>query len=136
MKVVYLNPSGQMGGAERMLLDMLASLRALKPEWSLHLVASEEGPLVKKAAALGVSTSVLPFPSALARLGDAGSGGTAGKQTTGFALLLRLLLAIPSTAVYVKKLRRVVRALDPDILHTNGFKMHLLGGATRRGDAS
>lgn len=127
MKVVYLNPSGQLGGAERMLLDMLASLRRAEPEWPLHLVASKEGLLVKKAEALGVSTTVLPFPSVLARLGDAGSGGTAGKQTSRLALLLRLLLALPATAAYVKKLRRVVRELTPDILHTNGFKMHLLG---------
>jgi glycosyltransferase involved in cell wall biosynthesis len=127
MKVVYLNPSGQLGGAERMLLDMLASLRALEPEWPLHLLAAEEGPLLKKAEALGVKTTVLRFPAALARLGDAAADGNAGKQTSRFALILRLLRALPSTALYVKKLRRVVRELEPDILHTNGFKMHLLG---------
>lgn len=127
MKVVYLNPSGQLGGAERMLLDMLASLRALEPEWPLHLVASEAGPLVQKAEALGVSTIVLPFPSSLACIGDAASGGTAGKQTNRFALLLGLLGALPATLSYIRKLRLIVRALDPDLLHTNGFKMHLLG---------
>ncbi|HEY0407688.1 MAG TPA: hypothetical protein VGC89_18280, partial [Pyrinomonadaceae bacterium] len=71
MKIVYLNPSGQLGGAEMSLLDMLASLRAAAPDWSLRLVVSEDGPLAERAASLGVETIVLPFPNALARLGDA-----------------------------------------------------------------
>lgn len=127
MKVVYLNPSGQMGGAERMLLDVLASLRKEEPEWSLHLIASDEGPLVRQAEALGVSTTVVPFPPTLARLGDAGAGVSAGKQVSRLALCFRLLWAAPATLSYVKRLRRVVRELDADVLHTNGFKMHLLG---------
>jgi glycosyltransferase involved in cell wall biosynthesis len=110
-----------------MLLDVLASLRTVEPEWSLHLIASDEGPLVRNAEALGVSTSVVRFPTALARLGDAGVGGAAGKQTSRLALFLRLLWAVPAIVSYVKKLRRVIRELDADLVHTNGFKMHLLG---------
>jgi glycosyltransferase involved in cell wall biosynthesis len=127
MKVIYLSPAGQLGGAERMLLDVLASLRKVEPEWSLHLIASDEGPLVEKAEALGVSTTILPFPPALARLGDAGAGGTAGKQTSALALRLSLLRAVPSIISYVRRLRRVIRQLNADVLHANGFKMHLLG---------
>lgn len=110
-----------------MLLDTLASLRAIEPEWRLHLIASAKGPLVKKAEALGISITVLPFPKALARLGDAGAGGTAGKQTLRLALLSGLLHAAPAIRSYVKKLRRIIRESDPDVLHTNGFKMHILG---------
>jgi glycosyltransferase involved in cell wall biosynthesis len=129
MKVVYLNPSGQLGGAERMLLDMLASLRTSEPEWSLHLVASEEGPLIERAEALGVKTTVVSFPQALARLGDAGaaSAGSAERQTSRPALFLKTLQAAPATASYVRKLRRVIDELEADVIHTNGFKMHLLG---------
>jgi glycosyltransferase involved in cell wall biosynthesis len=133
MKVVYLNPSGQLGGAERMLLDVLASLRTSDPGWLLHLVASDEGPLLQRAETLGVSTTVLPFPPTLARLGDAGAGGSAEKQLSRLALFLSLLRAVPSTLSYVRRLRRTVRELDADIIHTNGFKMHLLGvWATRQ----
>jgi glycosyltransferase involved in cell wall biosynthesis len=127
MKVLYLNPSGQLGGAERMLLDVLASLRRDRPQWRLHLIASAEGPLVKKAEALGVQTTVLPFPEALAGLGDAGIAGTTGKQTARLALSLKLVGAAPAVRSYVRRLRRVIRELNPDVLHTNGFKMHLLG---------
>ena len=127
MKLLYLNPSGQLGGAERMLLDVLASLRAVEPEWQLHLIASGEGPLVKRAEALGVTTTVLPFPKSLARIGDAKSGGSKVKLIFRLALLLKLLRAAPFIAAYVRKLRRVIREFDPDVLHTNGFKMHILG---------
>jgi glycosyltransferase involved in cell wall biosynthesis len=127
MKIAYLNPSGQLGGAERMLLDVLASVRGAEPQWELHLVVSEEGPLVERAKALGVPVTVLPFPAALARLGDAGAGGPAGEQGNGRALLQGLVSSAPAAASYLRALRRVLRELAPDVIHTNGFKMHVLG---------
>lgn len=127
MRVVYLNPSGQLGGGERCLLDILASLRAAKPDWSLRLIVGEEGPLVAKAVALGVPTMVLPFPPALARLGDAGAGGPAGHQVSRLMLLRELLSAGPAVAKYVRQLRRTLRDLAPDVVHSTGFKTHILG---------
>src|ERR1700733_399348 len=72
-RIVYLNPCGQLGGAEVSLLDLLASIRVAEPVWDLHLVIGEDGPLVEKARSLGVQVLVTPFPPALARLGDSGS---------------------------------------------------------------
>lgn len=109
------------------LLDMLASLRAAAPDWRLRLIVSEDGPLVERAEALGVETISLPFPTALARLGDAGAGGPAGRELSRLALGLRLLAVGPKVALYVRRLRRLLRKLAPDIIHTNGLKMHLLG---------
>lgn len=131
MRVLYLNPSGQLGGAEVCLLNMMASLRAAKPEWPLHLITSDDGPLVLKAAELGIQTIVLPFPARLARLGDAGAGGPAGDEVSRFTLLRRLLAALPSVISYRRRLRRVIRKLSPDVIHTNGFKMHVLGALAR-----
>lgn len=119
MNVVFLNPSGQIGGAERSLLDVLASLRAAEPAWSLRLVATADGPLVGAAEALGVRTVVVPLPDAVARLGDGGARRAAS--------LPRLAAALPAGLWYVRRLRRAVRTLAPDVLHTNGFKMHVLG---------
>jgi glycosyltransferase involved in cell wall biosynthesis len=127
VKIVYLNPSGQLGGAEMSLLDMLASLRAAAPEWSLRLVVSEDGPLAAAAAALGVETFVLPFPRSLARLGDAGAGGPAGHEQSRPKLYASLLSNGPAAAVYLRRLRRLLLKLSPDIIHSNGLKMHLLG---------
>lgn len=127
MRIVYLNPSGQLGGGEKCLLDILASVRAAKPDWQLRLIVAEEGPLVSKAVALGVPTTVLPFPPALARLGDAGAGGPAGRQVSRPALLRHLLSAGSPIAKYVGGLRRALHDLAPDVVHSNGFKMHILG---------
>ncbi|HKR00437.1 MAG TPA: glycosyltransferase [Pyrinomonadaceae bacterium] len=120
-----------MGGAEASLLDLLASVRAAEPEWELRLVVSGEGPLVRRAEALGVPTTIIPFPPAVARLGDAGAGGPAGRQFSRLTVLGRLLVATPSILAYVRRLRRVLRELAPDLIHTNGLKMHVLGPRAR-----
>jgi glycosyltransferase involved in cell wall biosynthesis len=119
MRVVYLNPLGQMGGAEMSLMDLLVSMRAAKPLWQFSLVLGEDGPLVERAKAAGVQVIVAPFPRALARLGDSG-GGPAGA-------LWSCLKASFGTIRYALNLRRTLSELRPDIVHTNGFKMHVLG---------
>lgn len=131
MKIVYLNPSGQLGGAEVALLDLLASVRAARPDWELELIAGADGPLTARAESLGVKASVLSFPPALARLGDAGAGGPAGAQLSRAALLKKLAQASLPAIGYVKKLRHELRRGQPDVLHTNGFKMHVLGALAR-----
>jgi glycosyltransferase involved in cell wall biosynthesis len=127
VKVVYLNPSGQLGGAERSLLDIIASLQAAEPTFAARLIASSDGPLVKKARELGVQAAVAPFPAALARLGDGGAGGPAGRQVSRLHLLLRLAKAAGPIAAYGMRLRQTLIEMQPDVIHTNGFKMHLLG---------
>jgi glycosyltransferase involved in cell wall biosynthesis len=133
MRVVYLNPSGQLGGAEVSLLDMLASLRAFQPDWSLRLITGEDGPLVSKAVALGVPTDILPFHARVARLGDAGAGGPAGHARSRASLLFDLIKSGPTLISYLHQLRRTLLKLQPDLIHTNGFKMHALGAWARPG---
>ena len=70
MRVLYLNPCGQMGGAETSLLELLRSVRVAAPDWELWLVLGEDGPLAGKARDQGVQVNVVPFPRALARTGD------------------------------------------------------------------
>lgn len=127
MKIVYLNPSGQPGGAEAVLLDVLAGMREVQPDWPLHLILAEPGPVVDRAAALGVQADLVPFPPAIARLGDAGAGGPAGLQVGKLALFFKFATAIPHVLAYCKQLRRAMAQAQPDIVHSNGFKMHMLG---------
>ena len=133
MKVVFLNPSAQLGGAERVLLDVMASIRSMEPSWELHLIASDAGPLVDRATALGAGSTVLRFPETIARLGDAGVRGAAGDRVGRAALLLRVAMALPSVGAYLFRLRCTLKRLKPDIVHTNGFKMHFLGILSGRG---
>ena len=112
-----------MGGAERSLLDFMASLRAAEPHVALELIVGADGALLDQARALGVQARALPYPRALARLGDAGAGGQSGLLGT----LGRASMSAPSVALYTLRLRRALAAAAPDLIHTNGFKMHVLG---------
>ncbi|HET7464309.1 MAG TPA: glycosyltransferase family 4 protein [Longimicrobium sp.] len=120
VKVAFLSASGQVGGAERVLLDLLASLRAAEPEWPLHLVVLGPGPLAERAAELGVTVHPLSLPAMLARTGDAGGGSRAG-------LLARLVAAGPAGALWLARLRRLLRRIAPGVVHTHGFKVHAAG---------
>jgi glycosyltransferase involved in cell wall biosynthesis len=128
MRVMYLNPSGQLGGAETSLLEILASLRHAQPAWTLHLLMAAEGPLTARVAALGVSTTVLPFPPSVARLGES-SGASAGHRSR---FLWQVARSAAPIAAYLGRIRAAIREFAPDVLHTNGLKMHLLGARTDR----
>lgn len=126
MKVVYLNPSGRLGGAETSLRELLASVRSAEPNWELWLVLGEDGPLASIARDLGVKVHLMPFPPALARLGESSRGSA----------LLQLFTAAAATAAYTRRLARWLAGLEPGIVHTNGLKMHLLGAWARPRGAS
>jgi len=121
VRIAYLNPCGKWGGAETSLRELLASVRQAEPSWELWLLLAEDGPLARIAEELGVRVAVVPFPPALAKLGDAASSG-------GPWPLLRAGIA---TLNYAHGLARWLRQVKPDIIHTNGFKMHLLGARAR-----
>jgi glycosyltransferase involved in cell wall biosynthesis len=110
------------------LLEVLASLREARPSWALHLIAASGGLLAGRAEQLGVPVTVLPFPSVLARLGE---WGRRGGPIDRVALLASLCRAAGPAVAYVVRLRRLLRDLRPDVLHTNGLKMHLLGAWAR-----
>src|SRR5207245_10323461 len=130
VKIVYLNPTGQLGGAERVLLDLLASLRAAKPDWSTKLIVASEGPLAERAFALGVPTTVLPFPPSIARIGDSEAEGARASRVR-LTLLPRLGLAIGAATSYVREVHKILVKMEADVIHTNGFKMHVLGVRVR-----
>jgi glycosyltransferase involved in cell wall biosynthesis len=121
MRVAFLSVSDQLGGSEAMLLQIAAELRRVHPDWPLHLVVPGAGPLGDRAAALGVRVTVLPMPESLARLGESGldraASGTAGARLVRAALHLR---------GYERQLRDVLAEARPDVVHTNGFKAHIL----------
>jgi glycosyltransferase involved in cell wall biosynthesis len=118
LKIIFLNPIGQIGGAERVLLELLASLRTERPDWKLHLIVGGEGPLLLKARALGITGEIVALPAPLARLGESGEGGPRSWQ---------ILCASPSIFFYARKLNSKIRLFQPNLIHTNGLKMDLLG---------
>jgi glycosyltransferase involved in cell wall biosynthesis len=127
MRILYLNPSGKPGGAERALLDLIAALREARPGWDLHLVAGSEGAFPAAARGLGVHTSIVPFPRVVARMGD--SGDAAASQW--MLRAPKLCAASIAGAAYAGRLRSAIREIAPDLVHTNGFKMHMMGAMVR-----
>lgn len=121
---LFLSPVGAIGGAERVLLDVLAGVRAERPGAALSLLCGGEGPLVEAARELGVRTRVVPLPAAAARLGDSpgGAGGTSA-----------LLTAAPAVMRAVLRWRTAIRAERADLIHSNGLKSHLLTAAALAG---
>ena len=133
MRVLFLNPTGQTGGAETALVEMLAGLREAQPSWPLTLLIASDGPLADRARTLGVSVLVLSFPAALAAVGEWGRRG-------GFWPRLQLAASLARAAwpthAYLRRLRREMARLAPNIVHTNGLKMHVLGAWARPRDAA
>ena len=79
MRIVFLSPSGELGGAETALLEMLAAIREARPDWPLAVIAASSGPLISKATPYA-HAAALPFPKALARLGEWGARGSTASR--------------------------------------------------------
>jgi glycosyltransferase involved in cell wall biosynthesis len=119
VRVLYLNPVGTLGGAERALLDLIAATREARPDWPLHLICGSDGPLIDRTRELEADASIVAFPGILARTGDAFAGGI-----DVFKAVRLGAVSVASTA-YVSRLRADIRKIAPDVIHTNGFKMHI-----------
>jgi glycosyltransferase involved in cell wall biosynthesis len=91
----------------------------------LQVILPGRGPLLDRAEAAGADCIVVPMPSSLARLGESGTGSAALA-----ARLVPVAFALPG---YLHRLRTVISAGRPAILHTNGFKAHIAGARARGG---
>ena len=127
LRLVYLNPTGALGGAERCLLDVLASVRSARPDWPLRLVVGDDGPFRSAAADLGVKSDVLPMPGAMARVGDSALTRGRGRLGAIAGLAARGPWATASASLYLRRLRTLLRSERPDLIQTNGMKSHVLG---------
>jgi glycosyltransferase involved in cell wall biosynthesis len=127
MQVVFLTPAGQLGGAERSLLDVVAVLRQLRPDWPLGVIVGEEGPLAAELRRWQAAVAVLPWPETVARLGESfwlwSGQGTWRQRATWSYALLQAAAALPA---YRRRLRRQLFQWRPRLLHSNGLKCHLL----------
>jgi glycosyltransferase involved in cell wall biosynthesis len=126
MKVLFVSPTGALGGAERVLLAILAALRQARPATHCHLLALAPGPLVERAAELGTETTVLPAPFALQTFGDSRLNAAKQRVRPWLNLAWGSVSLSWQTWEYARRLRRQVRAIDPDVIHSNGIKTHAL----------
>jgi glycosyltransferase involved in cell wall biosynthesis len=127
-RLVCVTTSGALGGAETSLLTLLGALRAIEPAWQMTVVAPAEGPLLERCRVVGIGTVTLPYPAAMAALGEPGAiGGTVrGRLISALHLLLAAVVLWP----YLRRLRAELRRLKATIVHTNGIKAHVAASLT------
>jgi glycosyltransferase involved in cell wall biosynthesis len=131
MRILFISVSDALGGSEIALVDMIASLRRLRPSWHLGLVLPGAGPLLQRAEFAGADCTMLPMPAALNRVGEFAPGSSRWPLAAKAALAMRLAPVAVSLPGYLRRLRTVVRAHQPAILHTNGLKAHVIGARAR-----
>jgi glycosyltransferase involved in cell wall biosynthesis len=120
VRLLFLNPIGRIGGAERVLLTAIAGVRRDLPSAEAHLVSLADGPLLAAARELGASVEVVPLSSGLGELGDSRiRGGRVG-------LAFRSLTYLPALVSHIRRLKSAIRAFNPDLIHSNGIKTHIL----------
>jgi len=115
VRVLFVNHTGTPGGAEIAMLNLIRHLDPAKIKASV--VFGADGPVVEQMRQIA-DTYVLSLPVAV---------GGAKKDAMGLASILKLramLLAIG----YIWRLARFIRRNNPDFIHTNSLKAHLLGG--------
>jgi glycosyltransferase involved in cell wall biosynthesis len=118
MRIAFLTVSSEMGGSERSLVELTGALRRVRPDWALTVVLPREGPIQSHLPG-GVSTVIAAMPPALARFGESGLVGLASSGAA-------IVGAAGGAAGYARDLKRVLAGVDADVVHSNGFKHHVI----------
>lgn len=127
MHIVFLSVSAEFGGSEAVLCGLVRGVRQLHPDWRLTTVLPREGGLVARLRVAGSDICVLPIPPALLRLGES----TQGTIARGAGLLS----AATGLRGYTRRLRAQLTELSPDVIHSNGFKFHVLAARAKPANA-
>jgi glycosyltransferase involved in cell wall biosynthesis len=117
-RVVYVNHVARLSGGEIALARLLKALEGLV---SAHVILGEDGPLVERLREAGAEVEVLPIAP---RVRDTRKDSISPRR-----------LDLPSATGalrYVWRLRRRLRELEPDLVHTNSLKAALYGGLAGR----
>ncbi len=121
LRVLFINPGRELGGAEQSLLLLLEALRERDVDPTVALFG--DGPFAARLVSQTIATVFLDVPDAVRRASSRypaarGLGGTAGLAAR----------SLPSVA----RLAALVRRGGHQLVHTNGLKAHLLGGLAGR----
>jgi glycosyltransferase involved in cell wall biosynthesis len=112
LRVVYVDHVARLSGGEIQLTRLLPRLEHAIP----HVILGEDGPLADRLAQLGVSVEILPLaPVARELRREVARPGGASP------------LAAAHTLTYIAKLSLRLRALRPDLVHTNSLKAGVYG---------
>jgi glycosyltransferase involved in cell wall biosynthesis len=117
LRVVYLDHVARLSGGEIQLTRLLPRLQNVNP----HVILGEDGPLAQRLSQAGVSVEILPIaPFARDLRRELVRPGGASP------------LAALATAAYIARLAVRLRALQPDLVHTNSLKAGVYGSIAAR----
>lgn len=128
MRIAFLSVSAEMGGSEVSLLELVRGLRRLAPRVDSVVVVPREGPLAARVVEAGGSLRVLPMPAALASFGEWSMRGPSAIARRSGALLN----AVGALGPYRRALNALLEEINPDVIHTNGFKLHVIASRAAR----
>jgi glycosyltransferase involved in cell wall biosynthesis len=116
-RVVYLGHTARLSGAEIGLLRLLQAADAI----DAHVLLAEDGPLVEALVAAGATVDVVPMAERARGLKR--SELHPGREQTRAAM---------DVARYIDVVRRRLRDLRPDLVHTNSLKAGVYGSLAAR----
>ena len=122
MKILFINPVGVIGGAERALLTIFAAIYHQKTDLEIHLIVGTNGPLIEQAKNLGVQVQILPLPDSINQLGNS----ALKEKDKIISTLLKIIIILPSIGKYLWQIHQLLHQIKPDLIHSNGIKTHLL----------
>jgi glycosyltransferase involved in cell wall biosynthesis len=112
LRVVYLDHVARLSGGEIALMRLLTHLQTVNP----HMILGEDGPLAERLQRAGVSVEVLPIAASArdVRRERVRLGGSSPAT-------------LAHTLAYIARLALRLRALRPDLVHTNSLKAGVYG---------
>ncbi len=116
MKVLYLSPGAELGGAEQSLLGLVSSLD--RARFHPVVVLPRSGPLAEELDRVGSEVRVVPIPRAVLSY---------GRWSSPFSSAAALPAALAGALPVVARLARLISAEGVALVHSNGLKAHLLG---------
>lgn len=123
MRVAVLSVSAEFGGSESALWQLVRGVRRLAPAIECVAIVPREGALAERVREAGAGVRVVAMPDGLASFGEWSLRGASGFANRSAAMLS----AVAAAAPYQRALQAALAEIDPDVIHTNGFKLHVLG---------
>lgn len=114
-RILFINPAGYIGGAEKSLIDLVTGLP--RDQFECLVVILGSGPLAGELNRRGIETREILLPAAILNLSRS-RGRNRWLTLTGLPFLISPAL---------NRLLRLIREESVDLIHTNGLKAHLLG---------
>jgi glycosyltransferase involved in cell wall biosynthesis len=123
MRVTHLTASGEMGGAERVILECIAVGDGW-PGAESSVVAFGPGSFLTAAERLGARTTVVEAPPALAGLGDAFASSA--------AVIRGLVRSAGTFPMFFRRVSKAVAGLAPQVIHSHAIKTHVVSALLPR----